>query len=373
MDVTREQVIGHRIAAQQLDREHSSRRAVTGAAILDLGVQDSGRDGASWALANRGVPVAGPGVLADAAELALVWSLRVSPHFYRRAEIVEVMTAVSPFGDADATKRLVGAARPMAESGVGVADAIAEVARTMRAATATPTVKGDVSTRVTRELPESFAIHCRPCQADHVPESLFRMAALFGGLELEPATSPPVLRRIPGWPRRPAGIAADPTGAPEHLQPIRAYLRLLGPATPAEVAGFLDTTAGLVKQHWPEDAVEVSVGGKKKWVLGELVEPDPVVRLLGPYDLLAQGSDRELLVPEAGHRKALWPTLGRPGPILADGEIVGFWRPRAKGRKLDLEVELWRSRAVTRARLGEQAEQLAAHRGLDLGSVSSPR
>ena len=373
MDLTREQVIGHRIAAQQLDREASSRRAVTDAAILDLGVQDSGRDGASWALVNRGVPVAGPGALAGADELALVWSLRVSPHFYRRAEIVEVMTAVSPFEEADASKRLLGAAGPMAKAGVEVGDAVATVARTMRAATTTPTVKGDLSTRVTRELPEAYAIHCRPCNADHVPESLFRMAALFGGLELEPATSPPVLRRIRGWPRRSAGFATEPDAAPEHLQPIRAYLRLLGPATPAEVAGFLDTTATLVKQHWPEDAVEVRVEGKKKWMLGELSEPDAVVRLLGPYDLLAQGSDRTLLVPEAEHRKALWPTLGRPGSVLVDGEIVGGWRPRAKGKKLDLEVELWSPRAVTRSRLGEQAERLAAHRGLGLGSISSPR
>ena len=75
-----------------------------------------------------------------------------------------------------------------------------------------------------------------------------------------------------------------------------------------------------------------------------LLEAEPVVRLLGPYDLLVQGKDRDLLVPEAAHRKQLWPALGRPGPLLADGEIVGCWRPRAKGAKLDLEVELWQPR-----------------------------
>ena len=74
-----------------------------------------------------------------------------------------------------------------------------------------------------------------------------------------------------------------------------------------------------------------------------------MVRLLGPYDLLVQGKDRDLLVPEAAHRKQLWPALGRPGPLLADGEIVGCWRPRAKGKKLDLEVELWQPEAVTKA------------------------
>jgi hypothetical protein len=197
------------------------------------------------------------------------------------------------------------------------------------------------------------------------------MAAVFGGLELEPATSPPVLRRIPDWPRRPAGVATDPAAAPQHLQVIRGYLRLLGPATPAEVAGFLDTTPTVIKPHWPDDAVEVRVEGTRKWLLGEVLQAAPVVRLLGPYDLLVQGKDRDLLVPESAHRKQLWPALGRPGPLLADGEIVGCWRPRAKGTKLDLEVDLWRPKAVTRRALDEQAERLAAHRGLRLGSVSS--
>ena len=370
MDLTREQVIGHRIAAQQLDRASTPGRPLTDAAILDLGVQDSGRDGASWALANRGVPIASPAALVGADDLALVWSLRVSPHYYRRAELVDVMTAVSPFDDVDAGRRMIGAAKPVAAVGVEPREAITEAAKAMRRLVTAPTVKGDLSSSLTQQLPDAYGIECRPCRATHVPESLFRIAAVFGGLELEPATSPPVLRRIPDWPRRPAGVAADPTAAPEHLQVIRAHLRLLGPATPPEVAGFLDTTAAVVKQHWPDDATEVRVEGKKKWLLGELREAEPVVRLLGPYDLLVQGKDRDLLVPEPAHRKLLWPALGRPGPLLADGEIVGCWRPRAKGPKLDLEVELWQPDAVTKRAIDEQAERLAAHRGLRLGSVS---
>ena len=372
MDVTREQVIRHRIAVQQLDRELDSDRAITDAAILDLGVQDSGRDGASWALANRGVPVASPQALADSDELALVWSLRVSPHYYRRSELAEVMTAISPYDDADLVKRLIGAAKPMVDAGISPRDGMAEIARQLRAVVAEPTVKGDASTALTKQLSAPYLRECRPCQAIHAWESTFRMAGIFGGLELEPTTSPPVLRRIPDWPRRPAGLASDPTAAPEQLQVIRAYLRLLGPATPSEVAGFLDGAATTIKQYWPDDAVEVKVEGKKKWLLGDLLESRPVVRLLGPYDLLGQGKDRDLLVPDAEQRKQLWPILGRPGPVLAGGEIVGWWRPRAKGKKLDLELELWQPRAATKAELGEQAERLAQHRGLQLGSLSSP-
>ncbi|HEU4547333.1 MAG TPA: crosslink repair DNA glycosylase YcaQ family protein, partial [Microlunatus sp.] len=250
-------------------------------------------------------------------------------------------------------------------------ESIAVVARAMRGIVSEPTVKGELSTRLTEELPEAYGAWCRGCGVTHVPESLFRIAALFGGLEIAPATSPPVLRRIPDWPRRPAGVATDPTAAPPHLQVIRGCLRLLGPATPAEVAGFLDTTPTVIKAHWPDDAVEVRVEGRRKWLLGEVLQAAPAVRLLGPYDLLVQGKDRDLLVPEAAHRKQLWPALGRPGPVLADSEIVGWWRPRAKGSKLDLEVALWRSKAVTRKAIDEQAERLAAHRGLRLGSISS--
>ncbi|MDN5771704.1 MAG: winged helix DNA-binding domain-containing protein [Microlunatus sp.] len=372
MNLTRDQVIRHRIAAQQLDREPGPARSVTDAAVLDLGVQDSGRDGASWALANRGVPISSPVALADTDDLVLAWTVRVSPHYYRRAEIADVMKATSPFDDDDAGRRMVGAAKHLATQGVDAEAAVAEVAKVMRRRVGKPTAKGELSAAVTEQLPAAYGAWCRPCHATHVPESLFRMAALFGGLEIEPATSPPVLRRIPGWPQRPAGPASDPDSAPKHLQPIRGYLRLLGPATPADVAGFLDTTATVIKAHWPDDAIEVRVDGKRKWLVGEVAEPEPVVRLLGPYDLLAQGKDRELLVPDTAHRKQLWPMLGRPGSLLVDGEIAGSWRPRAKGKKLDLEVEQWRSRAVSRQRLTEQAERLADHRGLSLGSVSPP-
>ena len=49
--LTREQVLRFRVHAQQLDRE---RGADEDAAVLDLGVQETGPGGALWALENRG-------------------------------------------------------------------------------------------------------------------------------------------------------------------------------------------------------------------------------------------------------------------------------------------------------------------------------
>jgi hypothetical protein len=58
--------------------------------------------------------------------------------------------------------------------------------------------------------------------------------------------------------------------------------------------------------------------------------PRPVAaaRLLPSGDsfILAQGADRELLVPDAGRRQELWTPRVWPGGLLLAGEIAGTWR-----------------------------------------------
>ena len=77
MRFSRDDVLRFRVRAQELDRD---RRAGADAAVLDLGVQDTGPDGAAWALAIRGAQV-------PAEDLVLAWTLRGAPHAYRRAEV----------------------------------------------------------------------------------------------------------------------------------------------------------------------------------------------------------------------------------------------------------------------------------------------
>jgi hypothetical protein len=374
--LSREQAVALRIHAQQLDREPEE-RAPTDAAIFDLGIQDTGRDGASWALVNRGVPLHSQAELYECPDVALAWTLRGAPHFYRRAEIVEILAATSPYSDTDAAKRLIGAAKPLEEAGIGPREGLGVVARELRAIVDRPRVKGDVSTRLSERLDAPYLRDCRRCDATHTWELPFRYGALYDGLELEPGTSPPVLRRIPGWPRRRAGPAEHPDEAPERLQPIRAYLRFLGPAAPQDVAAHLDGSVADVKAHWPADATQVQVEHKKAWTLGGLEEgdlarelPGDLVRLLGPFDLLLQGRDRSLLVPDRARHKPLWPALGRPGAILVGTDLVGTWRPRATGEKLAIQLDLWDAvRKPVRDRIEEQAERLAGHRGLALSGV----
>jgi len=348
--VTREQVLRFRVAAQQLDREGRHRDA----AVLDIGVQDTGPDGARWALELRGARVADD-------DLVLAWTLRGAPHAYRRAEAAQVAAAVAPWSEADAAKRIFDAARQYKLAGVPVLDALDHIAGEMRDIAAKPVVKGEMSAALTERLDHPYVRWCERCRATHVYEQPFRLAALQAGLELEPGTSPPVIHRIPRW----RGVAKT---VPDHLDPVRAVLRLLGPATPKMVAEYVDGTVRDVKQRWPEDVVPVEVGGAALDVLAAdldaLVDSPAVdvVRLLGPFDLFLQGRDRELVVPDVGARKDLWRTIGRPGGVLVGHEVVGSWRPRTKGGRLQIAVEVWDGRAVPDG-VAEQAERLAAFRG----------
>ena len=83
--VTRSQVLSFLVRAQQLDRESG---LLADTAALDLGVQDTGPDGARWALANRGVDVSG----LSADMLVGAWTIRGAPHLYLREDLLSVAT-----------------------------------------------------------------------------------------------------------------------------------------------------------------------------------------------------------------------------------------------------------------------------------------
>ncbi|RRR98659.1 DNA glycosylase AlkZ-like family protein [Glycomyces terrestris] len=351
------QVVRYRTHVQQLDRK---RGALAATAVLDLGVQETGPDGAMWALAVRGVRP-------DEADLVWLWTLRGAPHAYRREDVGAVAAAVAPWSDADAAKRVFDASKPLKAAGIPVLEALDAVAAEMRQVVRRPMVKGEVSTRLHEALPEPYQRYCRSCDAVHLYEMPFRLAAVRAGLELEPHTSPPVLKPVKGF-----EAAAD---YPERLDPVRAYLHLCGPATVKEVAEYLDSPVKEVKAHWPEDAVEIEAAGERRWILAgdeaalRDADAEPV-RLLGPYDLLLQSRDRKVLVADPARAKALWPVLGRPGAVLAGGRIAGLWRPRKSGKRFTVGVEPWeRFGAARREAVAAEAERLAAFRGVGLTAV----
>jgi Winged helix DNA-binding domain len=129
---------------------------------------------------------------------------------------------------------------------------------------------------------------------------------------------------------------ADPRDA--RLELARRYLHVYGPATPEAfgrwagigrrfgVAAFEALGEALTPVRTPigdawvlaEDEASFRAGGR----------PAAPARLLPSGDtyFLLHGAERELLVPDAGQRAALWTPRVWPGGLLVDGEITGTWR-----------------------------------------------
>ncbi|HXB26609.1 MAG TPA: crosslink repair DNA glycosylase YcaQ family protein [Gemmatimonadaceae bacterium] len=84
--------------------------------------------------------------------------------------------------------------------------------------------------------------------------------------------------------------------------------------------------------------------------------PAAPARLLPSGDTyyLLWGADRELLVPDAKRRAALWTSRVWPGALLVNGEIVGVWR-RDRG---DVSMERWR-RVSSSEREAAEAEAMS--------------
>jgi len=128
----------------------------------------------------------------------------------------------------------------------------------------------------------------------------------------------------------------DPHDA--RLELARRYLHIYGPATPEAFGRW----AGIGPRHGLAafealgtslTPVRTPVGDA--WILTPdepvfRAAPGPVApaRLLPSGDafLLLHGTDRDLLVPDAARRSALWTPRVWPGGLLVHGEIAGIWR-----------------------------------------------
>jgi hypothetical protein len=118
----------------------------------------------------------------------------------------------------------------------------------------------------------------------------------------------------------------------------RRYLRVLGPGTPEGFARW----AGIPRQRGVtafdalgKSLLPVTTPIGEAWVLARdeaalRAGPGSVApaRLLPSGDayFLLQGADREILVPDASRRGALWTSRVWPGAVLVGGEVAGTWR-----------------------------------------------
>ena len=140
----------------------------------------------------------------------------------------------------------------------------------------------------------------------------------------------------------------DPRDARREL--ARRYLHVFGPTTPAAFAtwaGIGNAQAGAAFDALARSLTPVrtpigdaSILSRDEPAFRTPSGPAAAARLLPSGDAyyLLQGADRELLVPDAACREALWTSRVWPGAVLVAGEIVGTWR-RAQA---NLTIQPWR-------------------------------
>ncbi|SDJ00577.1 Winged helix DNA-binding domain-containing protein [Frankineae bacterium MT45] len=340
LELSRGDVLALRYDAQGL---HRAAAEITDLAVLDIGVQDSGPDAAKLAFDARLTTAPPAHNVGPQQPLALVWGLRGAPYLHRRSELDDIAAASWPLSDADAATRLGETGARLKKAGRPALEGFAEGVELLRTVITEPTAKGAASTAISGRMSEELGRFCRVCQVVHVSELIMRLASTPAGIELEPDTSPPVLLPNAGF-----GAAAGDVLATQRL--ARRYLALLGPATAADVAGYLGARRADIEGCWPDDLRPTLTDGKAGWLPAETAArlesgkksappPPRGLRLIGAFDPWLQARDRELIVPDQRLHKALWPVLGRPGVILGDGEVIGTWRPQSKKLALQLRIE----------------------------------
>ncbi|MET7418398.1 crosslink repair DNA glycosylase YcaQ family protein [Dactylosporangium sp. NPDC005555] len=359
--VGRAKVLAYRVVTNQLHERVGTDPADL--EILDLGVANVPAGTARQALAARTSRFDGP--------LAMVWSTRGARHLHRRADLPRLVEALWPVSDADAEARF--GSRQIPDGGrLGIA-AFRATAEAFAAAITGPTSKGDASRSVSDRVPEALTYYCGPCKARHIAGSIFQQAGLAGGVHLDEDAPQTVIVPLD----EPMTVPDGP-GDPEAL--IRAYLKLLGPASPGDVAKYLGTTVTAIRPAWPGGLAEVSVDGRKAWIPEEdrqrLLDAEPVdgVRLLPASDPFLQARDRSVLTPDKAKEQEVWRVLGNPGALLVDGDLAGSWRAKVAGKRLAVTVTAWAApRKTVLAAVDEEAQWLAAARGIPTAEVTVER
>jgi len=174
-----------------------------------------------------------------------------------------------------------------------------------------------------------------------VPPNSLRYAAATGS----------VLIRWDGAGRPTVRTVRPPAFGPmaAQLELARRHLRVFAPTTAerfATWAGIATAAAHAAYKALAPHLLAARTPTGDAWILAE---QEPLfratggsvegVRLLPSGDtyFLLQGADRELLVPEADRRAALWTSRVWPGAVMLAGELVGTWRRAGR----DLTVQPW--------------------------------
>jgi len=357
--VKREQVLVFRAARHGL----AAREADNLVEAAACPASDFARDGALMALAARTDSLTRESFdrATDAGELVLGFNLRGAIHAIPPPDLALYGPALVSDEDDELAEQLgPGAKGHLAEVKVPAGEALDEVTEATRAALKErgPLAKDDLHEELRSRVRDELLPWCKGCRSNHVAPMIWRYALVRLGTRCDSQRRHRLAK--PGRRRRPE-------------EAVRRFLSFYGPATVKDFTAW----AGLARAHarrlWePVERELVKVDGA--WLLAEdeaeLASPPQArgTRLLPERDPYLQHPDRAALAPDAELRKRLFRPVAGPGAVLEDGRLVGLWRARAKGKRLEFEVE-----PLTRVKkkpLQAETERLAELRGKEAALVT---
>jgi Winged helix DNA-binding domain len=345
--VGRDRVLAYRAVAHDLGAPG------TGSVVLGVGLQDypPGRS-ARLALRLRTGPDR------PQTDLVLVHGVRGALHLHRAVDLPLLRGALHVADGRDWARQVMAAfGDELADAGFPFGAALDEVAAAMATTTSdgAPWTKGELSGAVSPLVDARLVPWCENCGGAHVQDTLFRLATLQAGLTVLVG---------PGGQLRYVGSGdATRAGADEsRAELVRRFLAAFGPAKPAHLAAWLAVRPGAARRWWDLMAGElrpVRVADARLWVhaddLDRLVDAPPArgVRLLPAYDPLTELADRELVAPDAHHRRTIWQAAANPGIVWVDGEITGVWRARTRNDRLTVTLDPFAELSAAQRRAAE--------------------
>jgi hypothetical protein len=367
-EVTREQALAFRIAGHHL---HERTDPLTAVAACGLQEFPPGHAAVAWHA--RAGEVAEDDPVRDV--LVTVNAMRGSPYVVPRADVAVFTTALVP--EDDDLRGLIGSApaKEVREAGLSVREALDLVAAAAHEGLAAgPLGRDDFHQALRERLPDGLLPWCRGCRSHHVRPALWRALGPLGVTEMpekavwalagDGAVHPSRGGRASGA----AGTSPPPDLAEARRELARRFLRTHGPASHGQLAAWAQTAPSHAKALFAaveDELTLVRLDGARRWILAadldRLRDPPRAtgVRLLHGHDPYVAQPDRATLVPDDAVRRALFPSVGRPGVVLHRGRLAGLWRGRKNGTALDLAID-WLDGPVE---LADAPEELARLRG----------
>lgn len=168
--------------------------------------------------------------------------------------------------------------------------------------------------------------------------------------------------------------------APPVRQLLKKFLHCYGPTDELAFANWLGCSPQQAKRMWQTivtEIVPVTVADKKQFILEKdlsaLATPvsnHRTFHLLKGHDPYLGLQDRHVILADSSHQRVIWQTVANPGAILFEGAIIGYWKTRSKGTRLEAELTIWQEGFVSKQMIEAELERYAKFKQQTLSKIS---